>query len=118
MHHLSQRRHWHALRDNQKPFGVTRALGEMSLLFHALQVEAHHYCSHLNEEVRQCIIYDSADNNARLIGIEYIISRRLFEALPEEEKKLWHSHQYEVRPPLHKALPVQVAVIPAEDPST
>jgi hypothetical protein len=46
--------------------------------------------------MRQCIIYDSADNNARLIGIEYIISRRLFESLPEEEKKLWHSHQYEV----------------------
>ena len=60
-----------------------------------LQVEAHHYCGHLNEEVRQCIIYDSAEPKARLIGIEYIISRRLFESLPEEEKKMWHSHQYE-----------------------
>lgn len=27
----------------------------------------------------QCILYDSADPGARLIGIEYIISRRLFE---------------------------------------
>ncbi|CAK0787767.1 hypothetical protein CVIRNUC_010989 [Coccomyxa viridis] len=60
------------------------------------QVEAHHYCSCTNDEVRQCVIYDSADSNARLIGIEYIISRRLFESLPEEEKKLWHSHTYEV----------------------
>ncbi len=60
-----------------------------------LQVEAHHYCGHLNEEVRQCVIYDSAEDKARLIGIEYIISRRLFESLPEEEKKMWHSHQYE-----------------------
>ena len=66
-------------------------------LVHPLQVEAHHYCSCANEEVRQCVIYDSADSNARLIGIEYIISRRLFESLPEEEKKLWHSHTYEVR---------------------
>ena len=84
----------------------------------ALQVEAHHYCSHLNEEVRQCIIYDSANNNARLIGIEYIISRRLFESLPEEEKKLWHSHQYEVRFSCHEALTVQVAVLSAEPASS
>ena len=60
-----------------------------------VQVEAHHYCGHLNEEVRQCVIYDSGEDKARLIGIEYIISRRLFESLPEEEKKMWHSHQYE-----------------------
>lgn len=63
-----------------------------------LQVEAHHYCTHLNKEVRQCIIFDKDDQHARLIGIEYIISRRLFEQLPEEEKKYWHSHQYEVSP--------------------
>lgn len=61
------------------------------------QVIAHHYCSHLNNEVMQCVIYDSDKKEARLIGIEYIISRRLFETLPEEEKKLWHSHVYEVK---------------------
>ncbi|EIE23376.1 DUF1264-domain-containing protein [Coccomyxa subellipsoidea C-169] len=60
------------------------------------QVEAHHYCSHLSEEVRQCVIYDSDAANARLIGVEYIISRRLFDSLPEDEKKYWHSHTYEV----------------------
>ncbi|KAI4334864.1 hypothetical protein L6164_013572 [Bauhinia variegata] len=61
------------------------------------QVEAHHYCSHLNEEVRQCLIYDSPHANARLIGVEYIISENLFLTLPDEEKKLWHSHLYEVK---------------------
>jgi hypothetical protein len=60
------------------------------------QLRADHYCSHLNEEVIQCVIYDSDSPNARLIGIEYIISENLFKKLPEEEKKLWHSHQYEV----------------------
>lgn len=64
------------------------------------QVEAHHYCSHHSEEMRQCVIYDSDKPDARLIGIEYIISRRLFEALPPEEKKFWHSHTYEARPQL------------------
>lgn len=60
------------------------------------QVRAHHYCSHKNEEVLQCVIYDSHDKNARLIGIEYIISEALFKTLPAEEKKLWHSHKFEV----------------------
>lgn len=61
------------------------------------QVIAHHYCSHLGEEVLQCVIYDSDKPNARLIGIEYIVSERIFKTLPEEEKKLWHSHVYEVK---------------------
>lgn len=61
------------------------------------QLIAHHYCSHLNEDVRQCVIYDSPDANGKLIGIEYIISSKLFEKLPTEEKKYWHSHVYEVK---------------------
>jgi hypothetical protein len=61
------------------------------------QVIAHHYCSHRGEDFLQCVIYDSDKPNARLIGIEYIISEELFRTLPEEEKKFWHSHVYEVK---------------------
>lgn len=61
------------------------------------QVEAHHYCSKINEEFTQCIIYDGNEKKALMIGVEYIVSERLFKSLPEEEKKLWHSHQYEVK---------------------
>lgn len=39
---------------------------------------------------------DSDKANARLIGIEYIISHRLFEGLPANEKRFWHSHSHEV----------------------
>jgi hypothetical protein len=60
------------------------------------QVEAHHYCSCINDDFRQCLIYDSDKQDAKLIGIEYIISAKLFNQLPEDEKKLWHSHVYEV----------------------
>lgn len=60
-------------------------------------VEANHYCAHLNEDVRQCIIYDSPEKNARLIGIEYLIKPHLYEKLDSEERKLWHSHVYEVK---------------------
>ena len=31
------------------------------------------------------------------MGVEYIISEKLFKTLDEEEKKLWHSHHYEVK---------------------
>ncbi len=60
------------------------------------QVEANHYCTHLTEDFRQCVIYDANRANAKLIGIEYIVSERLFRTLPAEERRLWHSHDYEV----------------------
>ncbi|KAI8719805.1 hypothetical protein NCS52_00762500 [Fusarium sp. LHS14.1] len=60
-------------------------------------VEANHYCAHLNEDVRQCLLYDSDEPTARLIGIEYMITPKLYDTLPKEERKLWHSHAYEVK---------------------
>lgn len=61
------------------------------------QVEAHHFCSELNEDVTQCVIYDGNGRDARLMGIEYVVFDRVFKTLPEDERKLWHSHAYEVR---------------------
>ena len=40
-------------------------------------VEANHYCTHLNQDVRQCLVYDSPEKNARLIGVEYLITPRV-----------------------------------------
>lgn len=48
-------------------------------------------------DVRQCLIYDKPTKDARLIGVEYMISPSLFETLSEEERKLWHSHVFEVK---------------------
>lgn len=61
------------------------------------QVQAHHYCTHLTEDLAQCVIYDNDKPNSRLIGVEYIISERVYKTLPEEEKKMWHSHVYEIK---------------------
>ncbi|GAB4827130.1 hypothetical protein Ancab_034018 [Ancistrocladus abbreviatus] len=61
------------------------------------QIETHHYLSRLNHEFLQCPIYDSDHPAARLIGVEYIISDDLFESLPADEQKLWHSHAYEIK---------------------
>lgn len=59
--------------------------------------EANHYCAHVNEDVRQCILYDSPGPNARLIGVEYMVSPRVYHTLDSEERKLWHSHVFEVK---------------------
>jgi hypothetical protein len=47
--------------------------------------------------MRQCAIFDSPEADARLIGVKYIISEKLFDTLSDEEKKQWHSHDYEVK---------------------
>ncbi|PWY94287.1 DUF1264-domain-containing protein [Aspergillus sclerotioniger CBS 115572] len=59
-------------------------------------VEANHYCSHITEDIRQCLIYAHPTPNSPLIGIEYMITPKLFSTLPESEKALWHTHIYEV----------------------
>ncbi|WP_405124413.1 OBAP family protein [Pseudomonas alloputida] len=61
-----------------------------------VQMEAHHYCSILNEDVIQCVIFDGNTEEAKIMGIEYIIDEKLFAGLPAKEKAMWHSHGYEV----------------------
>lgn len=61
------------------------------------QMEIHHYCAQLNEDFIQCILYDGNGPEAHLMGVEYVISEKLFKGLPMEERKLWHSHAYEVK---------------------
>ena len=61
------------------------------------QMEAHHYCSIVNEELIQCVIFDGNVKDAKIMGVEYIVSERLFQGLPLEEKALWHSHSHEVK---------------------
>lgn len=48
-------------------------------------------------DIRQCLIYDSPEKNARLIGVEYMITPKIYETLPQEERRLWHTHTYEVK---------------------
>jgi len=61
------------------------------------QMEAHHYVQQLNEDLYQAIIFDGNDKDAKIMGVEYIITEKLFKTLSEEEKKLWHSHHHEVK---------------------
>ncbi len=61
------------------------------------QMEAHHYCSQINEDCIQCVIFDGNKADAKIMGVEYIVSEQIFKSLPAEERKLWHSHRHEVK---------------------
>ena len=63
------------------------------------QVTTMHYCGMRGEgdqEMHQCLLYDSAGPGAKLLGVEYIVADQVFRSLPDEEKKYWHPHTYEV----------------------
>jgi hypothetical protein len=61
-----------------------------------MQMEAHHYCNQTDEDLAQCVLFDGNTAKARLVGVEYIISARLYSTLPAEEKAYWHPHNYEI----------------------
>jgi hypothetical protein len=60
------------------------------------QRETHRYCAQLNEDFVQCVMFDANTPDARLVGVEYLITERLFARLPAGERELWHSHRHDV----------------------
>lgn len=62
----------------------------------AHQMEAHHFCRQVNEDFMECVLFDGNRADANLVGIEYIISERLFEGLPQAERGYWHPHNGEI----------------------
>jgi hypothetical protein len=66
---------------------------------------AFHYCKPMNDElIAQCLLYDSTSRDARLIGVEYLVSGDVFKKMPPEEQAYWHDHKYEVDAGLLKSL--------------
>lgn len=65
------------------------------------QLVVQHYCaahtgkSH-DDQMFQCILFDSTEKNAKLLGVEYIVTDKQYRKLSDEEKKYWHPHTYEV----------------------
>jgi Protein of unknown function (DUF1264) len=61
-----------------------------------MQMEAHHYCKVVNDDLLQCVLFDGNTREANLIGVEYIVSEALFATLPDDERPRWHPHNFEV----------------------
>jgi hypothetical protein len=64
------------------------------------QFVTQHYCAAHSgkdgEKVFQCVLFDGTGPNAKLVGVEYLISDEAYRKLPDSEKKFWHAHTYEV----------------------
>jgi hypothetical protein len=61
-----------------------------------VQIITQHYCGTIGKDMHQCLLYHGVDKEAKLLGVEYIVSDEIFRKLPDEEKKYWHPHTYEV----------------------
>ena len=60
------------------------------------QMTAHHFCRPVNQDLTQCALFDGNSAEANLTGVEYIISEKLFNELPQEEQQYWHPHNFEI----------------------
>jgi hypothetical protein len=60
------------------------------------QMESHHFCRQINEDMAQCALFDGNTRSANLNGVEYIISEQLFATLPASERQYWHPHNGEI----------------------
>lgn len=65
---------------------------------------AYHFCKPLNDNVAQCLLYDGTGADARLIGVEYLVSDQVFRTMPAEERAYWHDHENEVDAGLLRSL--------------
>ena len=64
------------------------------------QLITQHYCcahsQHGHDDLFQCVLFDGTGPNAKLLGVEYIVSDAVYRQLPAAEKPYWHAHTYEV----------------------
>jgi hypothetical protein len=60
----------------------------------------HHYCKMISPEpFIECLLYETEDDNAKLVGVEYIVAKTMTrdeKILPKKIwKKVWHDHSVE-----------------------
>ncbi|MBI4288437.1 MAG: DUF1264 domain-containing protein [Chloroflexi bacterium] len=77
-------------------FGYTLHIDAIKHINTAPELVVHHYCKSITDQVSQCLLFDKDGPNARLIGVETIISPQMYAALPEAEKPNWHYHKTEI----------------------
>ena len=53
-------------------------------------------CKPLNDHVYQSLIFDGPGPEARLIGVEYLVSDEVYRKMPAEERIYWHDHRHEL----------------------
>ena len=65
---------------------------------------AHHYCKEVSGGLTECQIYDSDRPDAKLVGVEVIVSPQTYQTFSAAEKRRWHYHKTEI-PKVSATLP-------------
>ena len=73
----------------------------------------HHYCKPINDDIIQCVLFESTEPNARMTEVEYMVSKKLArKVIPEwSHKQNWHDHAEEIAT---GRVAIHVPVDPAE----
>jgi hypothetical protein len=61
-----------------------------------LQRRYAHYCKGVKPGVFQCLIYDGNSKDAKLTGVEYVVTNEIYQTFSTKEKSYWHPHDGEV----------------------
>lgn len=57
----------------------------------------HHYCKGISDKILQCLLFESTDSNAPLVGVEYFVAKDLTRKLPAIQwHRYFHDHKVEV----------------------
>lgn len=58
----------------------------------------HHYCKPINDDIIQCILFESTEPNARMTEVEYMVSKKLARSVipKHSHNKYWHDHAEEI----------------------
>jgi hypothetical protein len=70
----------------------------------------HHYCKGISDKILQCLLFESTDPKAPLVGVEYFIAKDLTRKLPAIQ---WHRHFHDHKVEIATGR-VQVLDMPAE----
>ena len=57
---------------------------------------AHHFCKGVSGGLLECQLYDSDAPDARLVGVEVIVSAATYGKFSPAEKASWHYHRVEI----------------------
>lgn len=57
----------------------------------------HHYCKGISDKILQCLLFESTDPKAALVGIEYFVAKDLARKLPPIQwHRYFHDHKVEI----------------------
>jgi hypothetical protein len=65
---------------------------------------AHHYCKGVSGGLTECLLFESDEPDARLVGVEVIVGPAVYATFSADEKAMWHYHKEEI-PKVSATLP-------------